>query len=352
LAKPGTRTFAALGVSFVLGIAGARFLFDSTPGETAPEARETSTATLPSSHVAAIRAPATTLPKPAQGGDTLDRPLPPLDAPFAEIVDALRERARNGDAESACRLAAEYALCASVPRQLSEFERWLAQRQLAIRLNSDPILLKDAEVNVRRELGPRERSISKIRKHCADVDLAAPAEIANDWLNAAKAGSLAAMKNFASGNAFRWDSILDVLPELSEYRTLAEPMAIEVAKNGDQEMMLALAAAYSPLKIGSRNLLAQTISPNREKSIALYRFILATSVSEQVQTHTDVKESVSDLIAELEALPGGEDPARIAEFMAEFQQEWRPFGTGFVTNNRSPRDGQVREISRADCARE
>jgi hypothetical protein len=230
LARPGTRMLAALGVSFVLGILGARFLFDSTPGGTATEARETSTVPLPSSNVAAMRDAAATLPKPAQGADTLDRPLPPLDAPFTEVVDVLRERARNGDAESACRLAAEYALCASVPRQLSDFERWLAQRQLAIRLISDPILLKEAKDNVRRELGPRERSVSKIRRHCAGVDQASPTDIANDWLSAAKAGSLAAMKNFASGNAFRWDSILDVLPELSEYRSLAEPMAIEVAK--------------------------------------------------------------------------------------------------------------------------
>lgn len=51
-------------------------------------------------------------------------------------------------------------------------------------------------------------------------------------------------------------------------------MAIEVAKSGDQEMMLALATAYSPLKIGSRSLLAQAVKPDRAKAIALFRFIL------------------------------------------------------------------------------
>ncbi|MBL0165462.1 MAG: hypothetical protein IPP82_17920 [Xanthomonadales bacterium] len=157
------------------------------------------------------------------------------------------------------------------------------------------------------------------------------------------------MKNFASGNAFRWDSILDVLPELSEYRNSAEAMAIEVAKSGDQEMMLALATAYSPLKIGSRSLLAQAVKPDRAKAIALFRFILATSPGDGAAEPNHVGNDASDLIAELEALPGDEDQTRIAGFLADFEKNWRPFGPGYDDNNRSPRDGSVRTIEPGDC---
>lgn len=121
-------------------------------------------------------------------------PLPALDTPLAKILGTLRERAAVGDAGSACRLAAEYAYCSNLPRKLSELERWLAQRQLALKLITDPILHREAEDNIRRELQLRERGLSRVRLHCEGVDQVSPADIAHHWLTAAKSGNLAAMK--------------------------------------------------------------------------------------------------------------------------------------------------------------
>jgi hypothetical protein len=357
LARPGTRMLAALGVSFVLGIVGARFLFDSTLGGTASEARETSTVPLPSSNVAAMRDAAATLPKPAQGADTLDRPLPPLDAPLAEVVDVLRERARNGDAESACRLAAEYALCASVPRQLGDYDRFRSAIERENAEAASPEGLRYVE-KARRHI---ETDLDYTLGHCAGVEQASPAQLARYWLQAAKAGNLPAMKMFASGNAFRRDRLLDLLPELAEYKVLAESMAIKVANAGSQRMMFALAIAYLPpderlpnLRAQSAgaegiSLLSQSVTQDRAKSIALLRHILSTMDVAADFHPLNVSNRVKEMIRTIEPLLDDGERARADTLFADYQKDWKPFGADFVLEPDSLGDDHVPSTRRASC---
>lgn len=345
--------FIAVTLLLVIGALATRMIFDARTGESQdPADGETRISAQKRDEIADRPTPSfSQRPIARLPGDIKGAPLPALDAPLADVVDELKNRAAKGDGGAACRLAAEYAHCASLPRELSEFERWLAQRQMAIKLIADPLLRQQAEADIRRELGLRENRLDEVRAHCKGSDQASPAEIARAWLDAAKAGNLPAMKNFASGNAFRWDSLLDTLPELSEYRTLAEPMAIMVAKSGDQEMMLALAAAYSPLRISSRNLLAQSVQPDRAKAIALYKFILSAMPAENGTQSAPIRDEISDRASELESLPEYVDPARIAADLADMQATWRSFGPVYGGNIRRPGEGTVKSIGRADCAK-
>ena len=55
---------------------------------------------------------------------TVSAPLPPPDLPLAEIYDELAERARRGDADAACRLAAELDRCTTARRYLTAIQRY------------------------------------------------------------------------------------------------------------------------------------------------------------------------------------------------------------------------------------
>lgn len=60
----------------------------------------------------------------SEPGPTVSAPLPPPDLPLAEIYDELAERARRGDADAACRLAAELDRCTTARRQLYSIRRY------------------------------------------------------------------------------------------------------------------------------------------------------------------------------------------------------------------------------------
>lgn len=106
---------------------------------------------------------------------------------------------------------------------------------------------------------------------CEGSAASSPAE-KYQWLRqAALAGHLPAMGEYASGNAFRMRDTLDSLPALAIYRNEAEALARQVADSGDAGMVLALARAYSPAQ-GDRypNLLQQVIEPDAVESLARY----------------------------------------------------------------------------------
>jgi hypothetical protein len=348
--------FAALGVSFFIGIVVARLLFDSTPDETGPEARETSMSPLQSSHVAEIQT-ANPLPKPAQVGAAENRPLPPLDAPFAEVVDELLERARNGDANASCRLAAEYALCASVPRQLGSYDRFRSAIEREDAETASPEGVRYVE-KARRHI---ETDLDYTLGHCAGIEQVGPAQLARYWLHAAKAGNLPAMKMFASGNAFRPVRLLDALPELAEFKALAEPMAIKVANSGSRRMMFALAIAYLPPDERQPNLaarsagahgislLSQAVTQDRARSVALLRRILS-SIDVAADDHPlQVGVRARELIRMIEPQLDDREKARADNLFTDCQKSWKPFGADFVLEPGSQSDDHVPPIGRASC---
>lgn len=198
-------------------------------------------------------------------------PLPSMAAPLALVIDELQARSDAGEADAACRLAAELAVCSQATIERSEYDRWLAERQATLGRVTDTEARRKLATDIEQQMEMRESMLENLSGHCANVPDASADRIAAQWRRAALLGNPAAMKQYASGNAFRWASIMDSLPALATYRTEAEAMALRVARDGDAGMLLSLAAGYDPSPSRGRSLLAQTLRPDGPRALAMYR---------------------------------------------------------------------------------
>ncbi len=198
-------------------------------------------------------------------------PLPSMQAPLALIADDLKARSNAGDPDAACRLAAELLYCSHRDMQRASFDRWLAERQASLASITALETRRQAAQNIERDMTQRESMLEQVTRHCQGVPAATPNDIALQWRRAALLGSPAAMRQYASGNAFRWGSLMDSLPLLATYRAEAEAMATRVARDGDAAMLMSLASGYDPMPAENRSLLAQSLSPDGARALAMYR---------------------------------------------------------------------------------
>ncbi|MCE3005164.1 MAG: hypothetical protein LW860_21075 [Xanthomonadaceae bacterium] len=181
----------------------------------------------------APRRMASPLPAPAS---TAAQPLPPLDAPVADILDTLEQRARAGDARAACRLASELGRCGSLQRRRAmDLGRSLAEappRQI-----SDEMVDVAARISVALEADERA---------CAGVAAERTAD-AVLWLQRAAAGQhLPSMVAFAAGVWMAGDSSFVAHPEVvATYARDAVPMALATLEAGDPTLANALGLAYA-----------------------------------------------------------------------------------------------------------
>ncbi len=200
-------------------------------------------------------------------------PLPPLEAPLADVIDDLRRRSEAGDGKASCRLAAELAACTQQARQQAHLAGYLARRQQEIGNETDAelrdALVDETELLIQAQQAHLDASAS----HCADVEPASGVDIARLWRRSALQGSAVGLRTYASGNAFAWESMMDQLPELTRFRAEAETLAMRAVQQGDFDMLLALASAYAPQTDIQRmpGLLAQVVQSDPVKALAMFR---------------------------------------------------------------------------------
>ena len=284
-----------------------------------------------------------TIPQPAPVAS-----LPPVDAPLGYVIDDLKRRAAAGEAAAGCRLASEYAFCARLKHRHAEQQLWLTDRRRALDLIGDAQVRKGAAADMDRELAFRDEQLGKVKAHCKDVPVPDARQLARLWRSAALAGDPAAMRQYASGNAFQWGELLDVLPELATYRKEGEHIALVAARRGDFDMLLALASAYGGTDLQSRSLLNQAVRPDRAMSLAIYRHIEATLVrngNEDEAITQDVRERIADLRTDLD----GAGLARADKLAADVARDWAPPVVRGVDRLRTA--GSLREVDRRWCGR-
>lgn len=220
-----------------------------------------------------IRDDADTIADAATAADIRPDALPPLDATLADIVEDLQRRAAAGDGRASCRLASELHGCAQLSRHQTNHAGYLAKRQQEIASESDAelraALADETELMIQRG----QEILDAGTRHCAGVAPVTAVEIGQLWRQSALQGSLIGLRTYASGNAFAWESTMDHLPQLARFRGEAEAMAWQAVQNGDFDMLLALASAYSPRTDAQRmpSLLAQVVEPDRVKALAMFR---------------------------------------------------------------------------------
>ncbi|WP_036108507.1 hypothetical protein [Lysobacter capsici] len=202
---------------------------------------------------------------------TAARPLPSLDTPLRLVLPELQRRAADEPA-AACRLAAEMEYCDGLRQRLSGAENNLdnLERQLE-RMPNDTAQQREQRQRMADGYQSMTEKLLSQSEHCAQVPLITPEQRTAYWRRAALAGHPAAMRHYASGNAFRFAQLLDNLPALAVYRNEAESVARTAAQRGDSRMLASLAYAYSPGRDGGRrSFLTQAVQPNPVESLSLF----------------------------------------------------------------------------------
>ena len=243
-----------------------------------------------------------------------ERPLPSVDMPLRAVIDDLQRRADRGEANAACRLAAEWTYCRGLQRQLQASESLLrSQERRAVgftpggSMERIGVSAETLERGIDRAQAQVDRNKSMLA-HCDGVPAPRSDEITRYWRKAALAGHLPSMRNYAVGNAFRRDEVLDNLPALAVYRQEAAGIARQAADRGDLRAAIALAGAYSPLNAVNRTFLAQLVEPDAMESLVLlYRINDAIGRSAGPRVHENVRSELAGMIEELEAMLSPQD---------------------------------------------
>ncbi|QWP75610.1 hypothetical protein J5226_18630 [Lysobacter sp. K5869] len=231
----------------------------------------------------AAAAPAASAAQPATGAATrapaaiprydagTARPLPSVDTPLRLILPELQRRAATEPA-AACRLAAEMEYCDGLRMRLAGAENNLDmfEHQLE-RMPQDTQQQREQRQRMAESYQSMTDRLLTQSEHCAQVPPISAEQRAAYWRRAALAGVPAAMRHYASGNAFRYQDTLDNLSGLSTYRNEAESIARAAAQRGDARMMASLAFAYSPQRDGMRrSFLGQAVQADPVESLALF----------------------------------------------------------------------------------
>jgi hypothetical protein len=140
-----------------------------------------------------------------------------------------------------------------------------------------------------------------------------------------------------------------VLPQLQVYRNEAEALALQAAQRGSIKATLALAAAYSPNRdTGRRTYLAQVVSPDAGKSLALYLQAQRAFNSEDAAAGAPPMRQAF-VNRSIEALRRSMTPDQLAQADAQaarWRQDW--VAPGAANGSFSP-DGGTSDIEPQAC---
>ncbi len=264
------------------------------------------------------------------------------------MVDELKRRAAEGEAAASCRLAAEYLHCSHLPSRRAAMDRWLAQQHRTLGLVDAQVDKQMISQRIDREMTLRQEGVDRIASHCKGVAVPDAAGMVKLWRRSALAGNPAAMKQYSSGNAFRWSNTMETLPELATYKQEGERIATVASQRGDFDMLLALAAGYMTSNDGSRPLIAQLLKPDGARSLALYRHIDAALVRAG-NSQERVGREVRDRIESLELTLSREELVRADAITRTELNRWNaPTIRGVHALDAS---GRQRDIDRDWCGR-
>lgn len=194
--------------------------------------------------------------------------LPSVDQPLRLIVGRLEELAEKGEPSAMCRLAVEYSFCR-------------AERERANGIRSRISTLQDRLANGEGEadrasmeselkgLQAVSATLATGAQHCEGVGVPSAGERLNLLRSAALKGHVPSMSLYSRGEGFDWAEMFNQLDAMKRFRSEAERIAIEAAKQGDLESLFALAAAYAPPSpVLGKSFLGQVVKPNPELSLS------------------------------------------------------------------------------------
>jgi hypothetical protein len=278
-------------------------------------------------------------------------PLPPLDTKLADIYDALKARAEQGDGRAACRLAAELQQCADRDFMLEGADR--AARMLDERGEQAATPGREPSQWESRRLSMAQQQIDfalALDERCKGISEAQLADHTNLWRRAALSGHVPSMVHYAKGDGFRMRATLDNLEALATYKGEAERMMRQAAAAGSAEAVQQLFAAYIERRSPWSGLLQQAIKPNVVEAQAIRDLMKENGLPPfPTSPETQRWNQQTDQVEGLFLFTTAKQRADAEERLAELRKEWPVIGPAPETS-RSPWDRM--QQSRESCARD
>lgn len=242
-------------------------------------------------------------------GGASNEQLPDVDTPLRLVVDDLKRQADNGNPSAMCRLAAEWDKCDDLRTKATDARRSLMARERVLlndkfrkRAQVDGQTLKTMEQGLAYEKQEIKR-LQSLLEHCEGVPAPEAGEEEKYWRRAALAGHLPSMRQYAVGNAFQKDEILNNLPALATYRDEAVALAHRAVDRGDLTTAIALAGAYSPLTRRGSTFLSQLVEPNAVESLKyLYMTRSAVESARRFTVNANLRSELLATVSELESV--------------------------------------------------
>ena len=271
------------------------------------------TPTMPSGTTESRVVPATDAP-----GSTTSptaAPLPPADAPLADTIADLRQRAQSGDVSAACRLGKELLTCSFPSTQ------GLREQDLA---GLDPGKAKTEQERRRIEhMLARAEHEAWRRDKCAGTTRAQKDE-ALRWLRvAAEGGHAPSMAIYASGLPLQLSNIVSQIDEAERYRERALGMMHRLAAAGQVDGARLLSQAYGSTP--NHDYPSQILTEGRSTTEALTYGYLATMAQAPTEESGALPTAVMLARIRERALAAGRDAAATDAALAEAErrfQQW------------------------------
>lgn len=143
---------------------------------------------------------------------------PPPDIAVTEVIAQLDARARAGDAQAACRIAAELQRCRDIAMWSERWVDYEIERLARLSLDADTLAARS------RDLDEATAYNAQAKRHCEGIAQAQIRRIPHYQLAAARAGHLPSMAEFAMGSQADAASLVADPPLYADYRAQAWPL--------------------------------------------------------------------------------------------------------------------------------
>ena len=228
-------------------------------------------------------------------------PLPPLDEPFAQHLDALRGRARDGDAPAACRLGMELWYCAN----LDDMRRMLAG-ELADSEGDDPAQ--------QAGLSRLQDSVAQMEMRCRGVAPLDPLEAFRAQLAAARAGVVQSQLQLAAFPPLERIDVLDQVEVWREWRIAAIAGLESALAAGEPRAASLLALAYDHGDFGPFS--PRLAAPDPYRAFVyrrLHTLIAQRTATSNLQNEASVEEKAGASLTEGQRRAAAADAQRLFE---------------------------------------
>lgn len=300
-----------------------------------------------------------TAPPTADGIDRWwgdEPPLPPIDAAFGEVFAELERRADLGQPKAACRLAVELGRCESAKQQVAAIDASIRTMQsqktppgTAPAVNK--MIRQGRAEALQRLKADAERSL-RTAEQCEAAAPVTPQQRNRYWRIAALAGHVPSMTEYAVGNGFRWNNVLNDLPGLAVYRREAEPLARRAAAAGDIRATLSLAAAYSSdnKARAARNFLTQLLPADDVEALALYQRASNALAGDPRPEAAALRSGVDDVVRGLVTTMLANEQAEANSRAQGLQRDWSSIDTSTLPRRDAALSGNLPDVDSAACA--